>query len=94
MLKGESEQPPLPAHRYNKDVSGFPYCVRQQNKEVSRHNKETDEQDKESFQQKRPKKSKKLTKTPAFSRFRSIFPARENKNAAKILAESKKESLS
>lgn len=40
------------------------------------------------------KKSKKLTKTPAFSRFRSIFPARENKNAAKILAESKEESLS
>ena len=33
-------------------------------------------------------------KTPAFSRFRSIFPVRENKNAAKILAESKEESLS
>ena len=37
---------------------------------------------------------RKLTKTPAFSRFRLIFPTRKNKNAAKILAESKEESLS
>ena len=90
MLKGESEQPPLPAHRYNKDVGGFPYCVRQQNKEASRHNKETDEQDKEVLHQKRPKKSKISRKLLLFQDFARFFPSAKTKMPRKFWQKAKR----
>ena len=67
-----------------------PYCVRQQNKEVSRHNKETDEEDKEVLHQKRTKKSKISRKLPLFQDFARFFPSAKTKMPRKFWQKAKR----